>query len=132
MIEGAEKDGPVWAGENDPRITKVGGLLRKTRIDELPQLWNILKGDMSFVGPRPERPVFVDRLKIKVPFYNMRHSVLPGLTGWAQVMYRYGASMDESLCKLEYDLYYIKYQDFVMDALIIFKTLRIVLFGRGR
>ena len=132
MIETAEKDGPVWAGENDPRITKVGGIIRKTRIDELPQLWNILKGDMSFVGPRPERPVFVDRLKNKVPFYNMRHSVLPGLTGWAQVMYHYGASMDESLRKLEYDLYYIKYQDFVMDALIILKTLRIVVFGRGR
>ncbi len=80
MIKGAEKNGPVWAGENDPRITKVGRLIRKTRIDELPQLWNILKGDMSFVGPRPERPVFVDRLKKKVPFYNMRHSVLPGLT----------------------------------------------------
>ena len=132
MIEAAEKNGPAWAVENDPRITKVGKFIRKSRIDELPQLWNILKGDMSFIGPRPERPVFVEKLKEELSFYNLRHSVLPGLTGWAQVMYHYGASIDEALHKLEYDLYYIKYQNFVMDAIIILKTLRIVVFGRGR
>jgi lipopolysaccharide/colanic/teichoic acid biosynthesis glycosyltransferase len=106
--------------------------MRKTRIDELPQLWNVLKGDMSFVGPRPERQVFINDLEKEIPFYNLRHCVQPGLTGWAQVMYPYGASIEDSLRKLEYDLYYMKYQNFIMDIFIFFKTVKIVLLGKGR
>ncbi len=132
MKKDAEKDGPKWAEKNDPRVTRFGKLMRRARIDELPQLLNILRGEMSFVGPRPERPIFIDKLEKEIPFYNLRHSVQPGLTGWAQVMYPYGASVDDALCKLEYDLYYIKYQNFIMDMLILLKTIRIVVFGKGR
>ena len=132
MRSDAEKDGAKWAQKNDSRITKFGNFMRKTRIDELPQLWNVLKGDMSFVGPRPERQVFIDDLEKEIPFYNLRHCVKPGLTGWAQVMYPYGASIEDSLRKLEYDLYYIKHQNFIMDIFIFFKTVKTVLFGKGR
>ena len=132
MRNDAEKDGAKWAQKNDSRVTKFGSFMRKTRIDELPQLWNVLKGEMSFVGPRPERQVFIDDLEKEIPFYNLRHYVQPGLTGWAQVMYPYGASIEDSLRKLEYDLYYMKHQNFIMDIFIFFKTVKTVVFGRGR
>lgn len=132
MKEDAEKEsGPVWAEEDDPRITKVGKIIRKLRIDELPQLWNVLKGDMSFVGPRPERPYFVEKLKTKIPYYNQRFAVKPGVTGWAQVKYAYGATEEDALEKLKYDLYYIKNMSLVMDLIVIFHTVKIVLLGRG-
>lgn len=131
MRQDAEKDGAVWAAENDPRITATGRFLRKTRIDELPQLWNVLKGDMSFIGPRPERMQFVRELKKKIPYYGLRHTVKPGLTGWAQVSYPYGASEEDARRKLEYDLYYIKNISILMDFRILFKTLGVVLFPRG-
>jgi exopolysaccharide biosynthesis polyprenyl glycosylphosphotransferase len=132
MREDAEAlSGPVWAEEDDPRITKVGRIIRKLRIDELPQLWNVIKGDMSFVGPRPERPFFVEQLKKKVPYYNERFSVKPGVTGWAQVMYGYGATEEDALQKLKYDLYYIKNMSLLMDLVVIFHTVKIVLLGRG-
>ena len=128
----AEKEsGPVWATEDDPRITRVGRVLRKLRIDELPQVWNVLKGEMSFVGPRPERPFFVEKLRQKVPYYDERFTVKPGITGWAQVMYGYGASEEDALEKLKYDLYYIKNMSFALDLVVIFHTLKIVLLGRG-
>lgn len=126
-----EGSGPVWASEDDPRITRVGKIIRKLRIDELPQLWNIFKGDMSFVGPRPERPFFVEKLKEKIPYYSERASVKPGVTGWAQIKYQYGASEKDALEKLKYDLYYIKNMSIVMDLVIIFHTAKIVLLGRG-
>ena len=132
MRSDAEKDGPQWSSENDSRITRYGAFMRKTRIDELPQLWNVLKGEMSFIGPRPERGVFIKQLEKKLPYYNMRHLVKPGLTGWAQVMYPYGASVEDSLRKLEYDLYYIKHQRITFDMLIFFRTINTVLFGKGR
>ncbi len=132
MREDAEKQsGPVWATEDDPRITKVGRVIRKLRIDELPQLWNVIGGDMSFVGPRPERPFFVEQLKKKVPYYNERFAVKPGVTGWAQVMYPYGATEEDALQKLKYDLYYIKNMSLTMDLAVIFHTVKIVLLGRG-
>jgi len=132
MIQHAEKvSGPAWASERDPRITRVGCFLRKTRIDEIPQLVNILKGDMSFVGPRPERPEFVNGFKEDIPFYSRRHSVLPGLTGWAQVMYKYTASSQETLEKLQYDLYYIKNRSFLLYMIILLRTVRIVLTRKG-
>jgi sugar transferase (PEP-CTERM system associated) len=132
MRADAEKEsGPVWASENDPRVTRVGKILRKLRIDELPQLWNVFKGDMSFVGPRPERPVFVEKLKNTIPYYNERFSVRPGVTGWAQIKYPYGASEQDALEKLKYDLYYIKNMSFVMDSMVIFHTAKIVLLRRG-
>ncbi|HEX2998688.1 MAG TPA: exopolysaccharide biosynthesis polyprenyl glycosylphosphotransferase, partial [Armatimonadota bacterium] len=115
MVQNAEKHGAVWAAENDSRITRVGAFLRKTRIDELPQLWNVLRGDMSLVGPRPERPEFVQQLADVIPFYNRRHAVIPGITGWAQVKYRYGASVEDSLQKLQYDLYYINHRSLFLD-----------------
>jgi exopolysaccharide biosynthesis polyprenyl glycosylphosphotransferase len=123
--------GPVWAQEDDPRITRVGRIIRNLRIDEIPQMWNVLKGDMSFVGPRPERPHFVNELRKSVPYYDQRHTVKPGITGWAQVLYPYGASEDDALQKLKYDLYYVKHMSVVMDLLIVVKTIKIVLFGRG-
>jgi sugar transferase (PEP-CTERM system associated) len=124
--------GPVWAREADPRVTRVGALLRRTRLDELPQLINVLKGDMSFIGPRPERPEFVYDLQKQIPFYMERLSVKPGVTGWAQVKYRYGASVEDALEKLQYDLYYIKNLSLFLDLLILLNTIQVVLFARGR
>jgi exopolysaccharide biosynthesis polyprenyl glycosylphosphotransferase len=133
MIVDAEKvTGAVWAQDKDSRITKAGRFLRKTRLDELPQFLNILKGEMSLIGPRPERPEFVQHLSEEIPFYRVRHAVKPGLTGWAQVKYRYGASKDDSLIKLQYDLYYIKNEGPFLDMLILFKTVRVVLGFKGR
>lgn len=132
MRADAEKlTGPVWAENDDPRITRVGRWIRKLRIDEFPQLWNVLKGDMSFVGPRPERPFFVERLLKIVPYYNERFTVKPGVTGWAQIKYGYGSSDKDALEKLKYDLYYIKNMSLVMDLMVIFQTVKIVIMGRG-
>ncbi len=128
----AEKNGAQMASENDNRITKIGQYLRKYRIDELPQIWNIMHGDMGFVGPRPERPEFVQQLIKNIPYYNERHNVKPGLTGWAQLRYPYGATEADSLEKLKYDLYYIKHRSFLLDLLILIRTVEIVLFGKGR
>ncbi len=128
----AEKHGAQMASENDNRITKVGQYLRKYRIDELPQIWNVLHGHMGFVGPRPERPQFVQSLIKNIPYYNERHNVKPGLTGWAQLKYPYGATEADSLEKLKYDLYYIKHRSFLLDILILIRTVEIVLFGKGR
>jgi sugar transferase (PEP-CTERM system associated) len=131
MSVDAEKNGVVWAAEVDPRVTRIGKLIRKTRIDELPQLINVIRGEMSLIGPRPERRVFVNELERHIPFYCQRHLVKPGITGWAQVRYRYGASLEDAREKLKYDLYYIKNQSPLLDALIVFETARIVTFGRG-
>lgn len=131
MRQDAEKNGAVWAAKNDARVTRFGKIMRKTRIDELPQLWNVLKGDMSFIGPRPERMEFVRELKKTIPYYSMRHTVKPGLTGWAQVSYPYGASEEDARKKLEYDLYYIKNLSLLLDLRILFKTLGVVLFPSG-
>lgn len=131
MRADAEKNGAVWAAQNDSRVTRSGKIMRKTRIDELPQLWNVLKGDMSFIGPRPERMAFVQELKKTIPYYGLRHTVKPGLTGWAQVCYPYGASEDDARHKLEYDLYYIKNMSILLDIRIILKTMGVVLFPRG-
>jgi len=128
----AEKFGAQMASENDPRITKIGNYLRKYRIDELPQIYNVMRGDMGFVGPRPERPQFVQGLIKNVPYYNERHNVKPGLTGWAQLKYPYGATEADSVEKLKYDLYYIKHRSFILDLLILIRTVEIVLFGKGR
>ena len=127
----AEQDGPVWASKGDPRTTRVGRIIRKTRVDEIPQFWNILKGEMSFVGPRPERPHFVSQLAEEIPFYEQRHLIAPGLTGWAQIKYPYGASIEDARQKLQYDLFYIKNQSLILDAIIMFETIKIILFGRG-
>ena len=133
MAMDAEKDtGAVWAQENDDRVTPSGRILRKTRLDEVPQFWNVLKGDMSLIGPRPERPEFVQELAEQIPFYRVRHAVKPGITGWAQVKYRYGASVKDSLVKLQYDLYYIKHQGPFLDLLILLKTVQVVLGMAGR
>ncbi|MFW6147745.1 MAG: TIGR03013 family XrtA/PEP-CTERM system glycosyltransferase [Thermodesulfobacteriota bacterium] len=123
--------GPVWAAEDDPRITRVGRVIRRVRIDEFPQLWNVLKGEMSFVGPRPERLAFVEKLKKKIPYYNERLTVEPGITGWAQIKYPYGASEKDALEKLKYDLYYIKNRSLIMDFIIMFHTAKAVVLGRG-
>jgi sugar transferase (PEP-CTERM system associated) len=132
MVEDAEKlSGPVWASDNDKRITRVGNIIRKWRIDEILQLWNVLKGDMSFVGPRPEREFFVKKLEEIIPYYGERFSVKPGITGWAQVCYGYGASVDDAVEKVNYDLFYIKNMSFFMDLMIILRTIKIVLFGKG-
>ncbi len=131
MRTDAEKDGAVWASAHDSRVTRVGRFIRKVRIDELPQIWNILKGDMSFIGPRPERMAFVRQLKESIPYYSLRHTVKPGLTGWAQVCYPYGASEEDARRKLEYDLYYIKNMSILLDIHIIFKTMGVVLFPKG-
>jgi len=127
----AEQDGPVWASKRDSRTTRVGRVIRKVRIDEIPQFWNILKGEMSFVGPRPERPHFVAQLAEEIPFYEQRHLIAPGLTGWAQIKYPYGASIEDARQKLQYDLFYIKNQGLILDAIILFETIKIILFGRG-
>lgn len=128
----AEKFGAQMASEDDPRITKIGNYLRKYRIDELPQMYNVIRGDMGFVGPRPERPEFVQSLIKNIPYYNERHNVKPGLTGWAQLKYPYGATEADSLEKLKYDLYYIKHRSFLLDLLILVRTVEVVLFGKGR
>jgi exopolysaccharide biosynthesis polyprenyl glycosylphosphotransferase len=132
MVVDAEKAGAQWASTNDPRITKFGNILRKTRLDELPQFWNVLIGEMSLIGPRPERPEFVEQLEKSIPMYRARHAVKPGLTGWAQVMYRYGASEEDSLIKLQYDLYYIKHRSILLDMKIVVKTLWIMVAAKGR
>jgi len=132
MRQDAEKGGKaVWAKANDSRVTRVGAFIRNTRLDEIPQLWNVLKGDMSFVGPRPERPEFVEQLNEEIPFYAHRHAVKPGLMGWAQLNYPYGASVKDAKGKLEYDLYYTKNHSFIMDLLIMIQTVEVVLLGKG-
>jgi sugar transferase (PEP-CTERM system associated) len=132
MRTDAEKAGPVWASEHDDRTTRVGKIIRKLRIDEIPQFWNIFCGEMDFVGPRPERPHFVSQLAQEIPYYEQRHLIAPGLTGWAQIKYPYGASIEDARQKLQYDLYYIKNQSLMLDAIILFETIKIILFGRGR
>jgi exopolysaccharide biosynthesis polyprenyl glycosylphosphotransferase len=131
MVENAEANGPVWAEANAKRITRVGRRIRKWRLDEIPQMFNVLKGDMSFVGPRPERPYFVETLRKEIHYYDRRFSVKPGITGWAQIKYQYGASKEDALEKLKYDLYYIKNLSPLFDLLIIFETIKVVLFAKG-
>ena len=132
MVIEAEKDGIArWAAKNDARVTRVGAILRKFRLDELPQLYNVLRGDMSFVGPRPERPEFVERLSEKIPYYNERHRVKPGLSGWAQIRYPYGASEEDGFEKLQYDLYYVKNCSILLDMLVLLQTAEVVLLGKG-
>ena len=132
MQPDAEPDGEaLWASHNDPRASKLGAWLRDTRLDEMPQLFNVLKGQMSFVGPRPERPTFVDHLKQNVPFYAERHRVKPGITGWAQLCYPYGASVADSKEKLQYDLYYLKNNSLLLDLVILIQTVEVVLVGEG-
>ncbi|MBU4360683.1 sugar transferase [Patescibacteria group bacterium] len=132
MSQNAEKNGPQWAEKNDNRVTRSGRLFRKTRIDEIPQLINVLRGEMSFIGPRPERPEFIEKLEKKIPYYNERLLVKPGLTGWAQINFPYGASEKDALEKLQYDLYYIKNRSFILDLSIILKTIKTVLSGAGQ
>lgn len=129
MVKDAEKNGVMWAGKNDSRITRVGKILRLSHLDELPQLVNILKGDLSFVGPRPERPEFIKSLSKKIPYYDARHLIKPGITGWAQVNYKYGASIEDAHIKLQYDIYYIKYRTFIFDSLILLRTLKMFIFN---
>lgn len=132
MRTDAEQAGrPVWASDKDDRITRVGRFIRLTRLDELPQLWNVARGDMSFVGPRPERPFFVEQLAREIPFYVQRRAVKPGLTGWAQVKYQYGSSIEDAMEKLRYDLYYIKHMSFFFDLTIVLDTVKVILFGKG-
>ena len=131
MRTDAERHGAQWATRNDPRVTRVGGFIRKVRVDELPQLWNVLQGDMSFVGPRPERPEFVNDLQHKIPYYSLRHRVDPGITGWAQVRYPYGSSERDAKEKLQYDLYYIKNYSMFLDLAILFQTVQVILSGQG-
>jgi sugar transferase (PEP-CTERM system associated) len=122
---------PIWASKDDPRVTRVGAFIRKTRLDELPQLINVLRGDMSFVGPRPERPEFVQKLEHTIPYYRERHSVKPGITGWAQLCYPYGSSEKDALEKLQYDLYYVKNRSLLFDLAILVQTVEVVLWGKG-
>jgi sugar transferase (PEP-CTERM system associated) len=131
MRQDAEANGPVWAATADNRITKVGRFLRKYRLDEFPQLLNVLRGEMSLVGPRPERPVFCQMLADQIPFYNLRHSVRPGVTGWAQIKYQYSASVEETKSKLEYDIFYVKHLSLVLDLAIIFETAKVIIHGHG-
>jgi exopolysaccharide biosynthesis polyprenyl glycosylphosphotransferase len=131
MRQDAETKGAVWATKNDPRITSLGRFMRRTRIDEIPQLWNVLCGEMVFVGPRPERPEFVQWLTSEIPFYDLRHIIRPGITGWAQVRYQYGATLEETKRKLEYDLYYIKHLSLGLDLLIMFETIKTIILRRG-
>jgi sugar transferase (PEP-CTERM system associated) len=131
MRTDAEAGTPIWASVQDDRVTRVGRFIRATRLDELPQLWNVLRGAMSFVGPRPERPFFVDQLSKEIPFYPQRHAVKPGLTGWAQVKYQYGSSVEDAMEKLRYELYYIKHLSIALDISIIFDTVKVILFGKG-
>ena len=132
MRKDAEEGGrPIWSKNDDDRVTRVGGFIRKTHLDELPQLWNIVRGEMSFVGPRPERPFFVEQLTRAIPFYQQRHAVKPRLTGWAQVRYRYGSSLEDAMEKLRYDLYYIKHLSVFFDLTIVFDTVKVVLSRKG-
>lgn len=131
MQQDAEKSGPRWAQANDPRVSRVGYWLRKMRFDEIPQLVNVLRGEMSLVGPRPERPVFVQELRSTIPYYDIRHTVRPGITGWAQVKFRYGASAEDAHVKLEYDLFYVKNFSLLLDLKVLVKTIRVVLLGEG-
>lgn len=131
MRQDAEKEGPVWATKDDDRTTRVGQIIRKIRVDEIPQFWHILRGEMNFVGPRPERQHFVAQLAQEIPYYEQRHLIAPGLTGWAQIKYPYGASIEDARQKLQYDLFYIKNQSLILDAIILFETIKIILFGRG-
>jgi sugar transferase (PEP-CTERM system associated) len=132
MVDGAEKDsGPVWSSDGDNRITILGRFLRKSRLDEIPQLYNVMRGDMSFIGPRPERPFFVESLKKQIPYYSERHCLKPGISGWAQVRYEYGDSIDDAFEKLKFDLYYIKHQSISLDILILINTMKVIMFGRG-
>ena len=133
MRRDAEKEtGPIWSTEHDPRVTRIGAMLRRTRVDELPQLFNVLFGQMSFIGPRPERPEFVEKLQEQIPYYMERLAVKPGITGWAQVKYRYGSSIEDAVEKLQYDLYYIKNLSLFLDLLIVLNTVQVILFARGR
>ena len=132
MVTNAEKDGVAqWASKNDARITRVGKIIRKGRLDEIPQLYNVLIGDMSFVGPRPERPEFVKELSERIPYYDVRHCVKPGITGWAQLCYPYGASEHDARQKLQFDLYYVKNHSLFLDFMICLTTVEVVLFGKG-
>jgi sugar transferase (PEP-CTERM system associated) len=131
MSVDAEKNGAVWATKNDPRVTRVGAVMRKTRVDELPQLLNVLRGDMSFVGPRPERPEFVAQLEQSIPYYRERHTVKPGITGWAQLCYPYGATEQDAIEKLQYDLYYVKNRSLLFDLAILVQTVEVVVWGKG-
>jgi lipopolysaccharide/colanic/teichoic acid biosynthesis glycosyltransferase len=132
MRQDAEHDGkPRWASAKDDRTTRVGRIIRKLRIDELPQIINVFKGEMSFVGPRPERPYFVDQLVKEIPYYSLRHSIKPGITGWAQVCYPYGASLEETIEKLQYDLYYVKNHALFLDLVILLATVEVVFSGKG-
>jgi len=131
MCHDAEKSGPRWAEMHDPRVSRVGCVLRTLRLDELPQLYNVLKGEMSLVGPRPERPVFVEELRKTIPYYDIRHTVRPGVTGWAQTKFRYGSSTQDSHTKLQYDLYYVKNVTFGLDVRILIETARVVILGEG-
>jgi sugar transferase (PEP-CTERM system associated) len=132
MSQSAEAHvGPVWAAQDDPRVTRVGKIIRKLRIDEIPQMFNVLKGHMSLVGPRPERPFFVQTLNKKIPYYSLRHSIKPGITGWAQISYSYGDSEEDAIEKLQYDLYYMKNMSAFFDLQIMFESLKVILLGRG-
>jgi len=131
MRNDAEENGPKWAAINDDRITRVGRFIRKYRLDEIPQMINVLKGDMSFIGPRPERPIFVDKFAKEIPYYPQRHVVKPGISGWAQIRYPYGASKEDALEKLKYDLYYIRHFSIFFDISIILETGKVVLLGKG-
>jgi sugar transferase (PEP-CTERM system associated) len=131
MRADAEQGTPIWAADKDDRVTRIGRFIRLTRLDELPQLWNVLRGDMSFVGPRPERPFFVVQLASAIPFYTERHSVKPGVTGWAQVKYRYGSSIEDAMEKLRYDLYYIKHLSILFDLTIVVDTVKVIVSGKG-
>jgi sugar transferase (PEP-CTERM system associated) len=131
MCHGADRGGPAWASHDDKRITRLGRLLRRYRLDEVPQFLNVLRGDMSIVGPRPEQPGFVNMLEAQIPYYAQRHTVRPGITGWAQIKYQYGSSIDDAMRKLEYELFYIKHLSISFDLLIIFRTIQVVLFGAG-
>lgn len=131
MCQNAEKHGPCWAANDDDRITRVGRIIRKFRFDELPQFFNVLRGEMSLVGPRPERPVFCEMLEKEIPLFPQRHSVRPGITGWAQIKYQYGASVEEAKTKLEYDLFYLKHMSILVDLAIIFETVKVLVTGRG-
>jgi exopolysaccharide biosynthesis polyprenyl glycosylphosphotransferase len=131
MVEDAERNGVAWATPGDPRITRVGGIMRNTRIDEIPQLWNVIRGTMSFVGPRPERPEFVSELERRIPYYNRRHQLKPALTGWAQVRAGYADSVDAAADKLAYKLYYLKHRSLLFDVIVFMETIRVVLSRAG-